>query len=161
MSDLATATSAPVKPLDRSLRAANNSLTLEEHKRNRHWHRAASGVTQDTIRDQSYWALLARNLHRHDIVTVLADDESWEIELTVEKVLQDAAVVSVRKVYSRTPINDAGRVVDGIGNFFSEWRPNQGWCVVRAADGVAVIKGCALEATAIAEWQRAQPRKVA
>lgn len=149
-----------MKPLDRALRAGKNALSLEETQRQRHWHRAGAGVTQDSIRAQDYWAHVAKKLRRHDIIVCLADDESWEIELTVEQVLQDAAVVSVRKVYSRMPINHAGRAVDGIGDFFSEWRPNKGWCVVRRKDGVAVVEGHSIEALAIADWQKRQPRKV-
>ena len=163
MTDIAI-TPAPadrVLPLNRDLRAARNSLFPEGHKRNRHWHDAGPGVTQDTIRDRAYWSMVATKLQRHDTITVLADDESWEAELVIERVVQDAAEVSVRKVMGRQSIMQAGRVVDGIGEFVSEWRAGLGWCIIRRKDGVPVVQGHANEAVAIAEWQRMQPRKVA
>lgn len=157
----APSSSARVEPLDRNLRAAKGSLSPEEHWRNRHRHKAGPGVTQDTIRHLEYWAFLAPKLRRHDLITILADDESWEIEACVERVLQDAAEISVRKVHKRQSNAHAGRVVDGVGNFFSEWRAGQAWCIVRAKDSIPVVQGHLLEATAIAEWQRLQPRKIA
>lgn len=149
-----------VAPFDNSLRASKTNLQPEGHSRNRYWHKAGPGVTQDHIRHQDYWANLAKRFTRHDIVTVMADDESWEAELCAEHVIHGAVQMSVRKVYKRVSTVHAGRVVDGLGNFFSQWRAGDGWCIVRRDDGHPVIRGHTLEATAIAQWHREQPKMV-
>ena len=149
-----------VEPLDRKLRAPSNSLQQEGQWRVFHHHRVGPGVTQDTIRHPDYWAAVAKKLHRHDIIVILANDESWEVEACVERVLFSGAHISVRKVYKRQSMSDGGTVL-GNGEFFTEWRPAGGWCVVRRSDNVPVDQGYALEELAIAAWQKRQPRKVA
>ena len=163
MTEVVTAETATDKvlPLDRRLRAAKGALILAEHKRREWWHDAGPNVTQDHIRHPDYWAMLAPQLIRHDLITVLSVDQSWEALLCVERVRQDGADVSVRKIASRTTIVSAGQVVDGIGDYVSEWRAGDGWCVIRVKDGVPIVKGHGLEATAIADWRAKQPRKVA
>jgi hypothetical protein len=140
--------------------AKRNSLMPEGHGRQRMTHKVAPGVTQDDVRHPDYWRNIAPLLSRHDLITIYADDESWEIEACVERVLQGGAHISVRKVYKRETLVHAGRIVDGLGDFYSEWRVGLGWCIVRRRDGHPVVQGHTLEANAIADWQRQQPRKV-
>lgn len=161
MTDLAVAERTDkVEPLDPRLRAAKNSLQLEGHWRNHHQHKVGPGVTQDTVRHPDYWASVATKLHRHDIIYILANDETWELEACVERVLHGGAHISIRKLYKRQGIADGGTIL-GNGEFYSEWRPAGGWCVARRSDDVAVVQGFALEELAIADWQKRQPRKVA
>lgn len=141
-------------------RASGNSLKQEAHVRQRHWHRAAPGVTQDDIRHPDYWGRLVRQLHRHDIITVLADDETWELEIVVERVLDDGARVSVRKAYKRETVAEASMIVDANGEFYAEWVPGKSWCIVRKKDGLAVVQGHSERTNAVAEWRRTQPKKV-
>ena len=148
-------------PLSLGKRAQTNSLALVETKRQWHWHRVGPGVTQDDIRDLRYFGLVSRQLRRHDLITIIADDESWEVEVVVERVLADSAEIRVRKVYPRTSINHAGRAVDDRGEYASEWRAGMSWCVIRRSDDCAVVKGHADETTAIAEWRAKQPRRAA
>lgn len=161
--DKPESTDASVSPLDRTLRAGKNSLKPHGHTRQYWWHRAGTDVTQDNVRHTEYWSTIAKQLARHDIITVLAEDETWELELCVERVLphEAGAIVSVRKAYKREGIVHAGRVVDGLGDFYSEWRPGLGWCVIRRKDGHPVVQGHTMEVTAVAEWQRAQPKRAA
>ena len=117
MTEVVTAETATDKvlPLDRRLRAAKGALILAEHKRREWWHDAGPNVTQDHIRHPDYWAMLAPQLIRHDLITVLSVDQSWEALLCVERVRQDGADVSVRKIASRTTIVSAGQVSNQTG----------------------------------------------
>ena len=163
---MTTAIDAPVlperlAPLSLAKRAQPTSLSLVETKRQWHWHRAGAGVNQDDIRDVRYFGLLASRLRRHDLITILAEDESWEVECVVERVMREAAEIRVRKVYPRTSINHAGRAVDDLGEYASEWRAGMSWCIIRRSDDCAVVRGHSDETTAIAEWRAKQPRRAA
>lgn len=153
--------SGKVAPLDRKARADAKGLALAEQRR-RHWLlKAAPDVGADELRHPDYWANVCSRFTRHDIITVLTDAEDQEIELCVERVLRDGLTVSVRKVHARESIATPGSAVDDAGAFRSEFRAGKGWCIVRAADGHAVIEGHAIEANAVAQWRREQPRAVA
>lgn len=152
---------ATVTPLNKKLRASPRKLSLIEHKR-RHWFiKAEPGTGADELRHPDYWSPVCNQFTRHDLITVLTDTEDQEIELCVERVLRDGLTVSVRKVYSRESIATPGSIVDGVGNFRSEFRAGKGWCIIRAADGHPIIEGHGIEANAIAQWRREQPKSVA
>lgn len=121
---------------------------------------AAEGETQDLIRHPDYFGLAAPKLRRHDLITVFGPREEWEVELVVERVLVGSVYTAARKNYGREGFTEKTTVIDGKGDFFSEYRPSGGWCIIRAADGHPVITGHAIEANAIAEWRQNQPRPV-
>lgn len=163
MVDVAVADAPKAKADDQAptrVRLPKGTLFEEGQYRRRWMVKAPANATQDDVRHQDFLGPVATKLTRHDIITILADDETWEMECCVERVMQDAVQISVRKLYSRETQVHPGRVVDGLGNFYSEWRAGEGWCIVRRKDSHAIIKGHALEATAVAQWQREQPRQV-
>lgn len=124
--------------------------------------KAPPGVTAEDIRYESFWKNVCKRFVRHDVVTVLADDESWEAELAVEAVRHDGLEVSMRKLYGRKPISSTSMTALGDdGAFHTAWRPGLSWCVIRRQDDFAVERGHSSEGAAILAWQRAQPRKVA
>jgi hypothetical protein len=128
----------------------------EGASRRRFFHKAPPGTSKEDPLYPGWWGNVCRQLLRHDVVTLLSDDESWEAEYCVEAVRMDGAEVSVRKVYARKGIVAAQTpVADG---FHTEWRPGEAWCVVRQKDGLPVVRGHALEASAVAQWRREQPR---
>jgi hypothetical protein len=149
-----------VSLLKRDQRAQKNSIKLIAHARQHHFHKAGPGIGADEMRTQDYWSNVCHLLTRHDIITAITDDESQEFELVVERVVQGGAQVSVRKVYARETVVHAGRIVDGIGNFYTEWRAGKGWCIVRKSDGHPILTGHTLEENAIAQWRREQPKMV-
>jgi hypothetical protein len=121
--------------------------------------KANPGHTVDDIRTPDYLGIHAPRYGRHDVVTVLLDDESQEIELCIERVTQDAVYTTVRKVYSREDMGSGSTVI--APNFRTERAAGKGWCVVRISDGCAVITGHNHEDSAIAQWHREQPRRAA
>lgn len=123
------------------------------------WMKAPPEATQEDARYMEFWTGVQKYLQRHDIVIVLADDESWELECCIEAVRAAGCEISVRKIYSRKPISAASSPLGDTHR--SEWRAGMGWCVVRISDGAAVIKGLQSEAAAVLEWQKTQPRKAA
>lgn len=123
--------------------------------------RAPAGATQDDCRSPYFLARCAQRLVRHDIIFVLADDESWELELCVEKALPTEVHVSARKAYSRQSIAGASLAVDDAGEYRAEFRAGQAWCIVRTSDGHAIIEGRANAGSAIAEFRSREPRKAA
>ncbi|OYX39024.1 MULTISPECIES: hypothetical protein [unclassified Sphingomonas] len=147
--------------VDPNLRAEANSLLPEGHQRQRFWHKAKAGIEKEDLLYPQYWSKASRLVGRHDIITVIADDESWEVECCVERAFDGGATVVIRKVYARTSIAGAGRQVDDVGDFYSEFRPNDSWCVIRRKDGHPIVKGFANEAAAVAAWRAGLPRKAA
>ena len=146
-------------PLSRNCRLAANAGGLIEQFRRWWFFRAPEGADKEAPLYPEFWAAVGRRLARHDMITLLAPDESWEMECCVEKTLGDAgAVVTVRKVHSRHGIVPTmTEVAPGI---HSEWKPELGWCIVRQKDQVILERGHGLEATAIAQWRAKQPRPV-
>jgi hypothetical protein len=129
---------AAVPPVGR-VRLPAGILKLEQHGRQSYFFKASPGIVQEDLRYAETWANLSKLLRRHDLVNVLADDESWELELCVERPHDGGVDMTVRKLYQRTGITAATvPVADG---FHCEWRPGEWWCVVRQRDGVAVEKG--------------------
>lgn len=134
----------------------------EDSYRRRKWLKAPPGVTKEDLLYEGFWKNVCKQFVRHDIITVLADDESWEAELAVEAVRHDGAEVSMRKIYSRKPIASTSMTALGDDQeFHTAWRPGLSWCVIRRKDDFAVERGHSSEGAAIMAWQRAQPRKVA
>ena len=155
---LATA-EKPSAPIEgKRPRADRHSMKLEEQHRRRWFLQAPLGTTQDDVRYGEFFANLARQFARHDLITVLAPDESWELELCVEAVRHGEVECTVRKVYSRKGIGSTHTPV--APGYHAEYRAGSGWCVIRQSDGFAVERGHGLESIAIAAWQRAQPRPV-
>lgn len=134
-----------------------NSIPKDvSHCRRHWWLKAPAGATREDPLHPEFWSRVCRFLTRHDIITLIADDEAWELELCVETVRQSGADVSVRKHYSRTGFNLAGTPVGD--DHRTEYRSNDGWCVVRIKDGGAVVRGHTQEASAINQFHREQPR---
>jgi hypothetical protein len=97
-------------------------------------------------------------LRRHDIVTVLACDESWELECRIEAVRLDGCDISISKNIPRTAVKLAETPLGT--DHHTQWRPGEGWCVIRRSDGFPIIRGHGLEGAAIAQFHREQPRPV-
>lgn len=117
---------------------------------------APKGATKDDARHPSFWGNVAHWLRRDDIVFLFADDGSWELECWVDQVQQKGVVMSIVKNYSRTPRRDTGtRLGD---DHYTERRGIDGWCVVRAADGVVIVRGHALEAAAMSTFYAQMPK---
>ena len=121
--------------------------------------KAGAGHTVDDIRHPDYFALQSQYLGRHDIITVLTDDETQEIELCVEFVSQNAVHTSVRKVFQRQGLGEGSTPLGE--NHRTRRVAEKGWCVERISDGCLIIAGHNSEGAAIAQWHREQPRKVA
>lgn len=143
---------------DRDARIPLNAVKLAEHHRRHHWVKLEPGVTVEAIRYPATWANTYKKFQRHDLITILTNDESQEVEACVEKVTRDGVTLSVRKIHKREPINHAGQMLeDGIQTqCIDGW-----WCVVRLKDGHPIISGHATEASAITQFRREQPRKAA
>jgi hypothetical protein len=149
----------PAAPVEiKRPRADRHSMKLEEQHRRRWFLQAPLGTTQEDVRYPEFFADLARQFARHDVVTVLAPDESWEMELCVEAVRAAEVECTVRKLYSRKGVGSTHTPV--APGFHAEYRAGMGWCVIRQSDNFAVERGHGLESIAIAAWQRAQPRPV-
>lgn len=151
-------TEAPAPAVKRP-RFPSGMVSLAEHKRRHFLLKAPPGMTQEDARNFDAWAHIAKSFTRHDLVTVLADDESWELECCIEAVRSDGCEVSPRKVYSRKPVKAAATILNE--EFRAEWRAGFGYCVIRIADDHPVVAGHHTEALAILEWQRSQPKRVA
>lgn len=141
-------------------KAHKNALRGEEFFRKRFVLRANPGDTAETLGYSEWWAAVAPSLSRHDVVFVLADDESWEAECRVEAPFQSGADVTVSKLIKRTGITNALEIL-GDGAFVLEHVGGSGWCVRRVADGHLVVKGHGTQDVARREWQRTQPKAVA
>lgn len=150
---------APVTGGVKRPRIAPHAPIEAQQYRRTFWMKAPPEATREDLGYLEFWGGVRKYLTRHDIVHVLADDESWEVECCIEAVRADGCEITVRKAYSRKPISAASTPLGD--HHRSEWRAGLGWCVVRIADGVPVIKGHQSEVAATMEWQRTQPRKVA
>lgn len=128
----------------------------ESFRRKRLWVGAPEGTMREDVLHPEFWREVKRWLTRHDVVTVMAFDESWELECRVEKVLQDGADVSISKSYARTPIQQSQNWLGT--EHYTEWRGAMAWCVVRANDGFPILTGHTLEGGAIAEFYRTRPK---
>lgn len=113
-------------------------------------------ATQDDLIREGFWREAAQHFGRHDIVYALPDDESWEAELRVEasRVGQGCEMTVVKK-FSRKGVAQAMTMLTD--EFHTQWVPGDGWCVIRVADGNAVIRGHSSEDAAKLEWLRTQP----
>lgn len=149
---------AAAMPRSGAVRLPVGAVKLEEQCRRRWFVRAPEGTSKEDPQYPIFWATEARFFTRHDIVTLLACDESWEMELCVEAVRSDGVEMSVRKNYSRKGITPT--MTEVAPGFHTEFRANERWCVVRRKDQVAVVKGHALESGAVTQWRREQPRPI-
>lgn len=143
-------------------RARMGTVHDEGAYRRRFWIKAPAGATKEDPLYSNFWSTISKQLGRHDIVTVLADDESWELELCIEAVNHNGAEVTLRKHYSRKSVASTSMTQLGdAGEFHSAWRASLGWCIIRKKDDFPVERGHQSEGAAILAWQRAQPKKVA
>ena len=139
-----------------AIRLANQTPRQEEQYRRRWFIKAPFGATREDPLHPSFWTNVSRHFTRHDVVSLLADDESWELEICIEAVRQSGCDVSVRKNYGRTAINMAGTPIGD--SYRTEYRSGDGWCVCRVSDGFPVIRGHTLEVSAINQFHREQPK---
>lgn len=151
------APSAVPPPVSTPTRCKSQPMEIG-HKRRFLIVKAGPGHTVDDIRHPAYFGIHANRFGRHDIVIVLLDDETQEIELCVERVTQNEVYCSVRKVYQREGLGDGSTQL--APNFRTKRVPGKDWCVERVNDGALVITGHQQEANAIAQWRREQPRVV-
>jgi hypothetical protein len=139
-----------------TIRLSPKALKLQEFGRRAYFVKAPPAATQEDPLHPAFWAPVAKDLTRHDIIRLLADDESWEMELIVERVRQSGADVTVWKVGKRTPLSRAGAPIGD--DHRTEYRANEGWCVVRVKDGHPIVQGHTIEASAVAQFHREQPK---
>jgi hypothetical protein len=153
------AASVASSTLPAKLRPALSALKLAEHVR-REWDvKVPPEATQDDVRSPYFFSNIAPKLTRHDLITVRADDETWQLELVVERVLADEVYCTVLKAIKREGMGEGSTQL--APDFRTKRVGGKGWCVERISDGCLVIQGHALEANAIAQFRREQPRKVA
>lgn len=158
MATTAVAKDKPAAPGSGTIRLPPMPPVEVAQRRRDWWWKAPPGATREDPLHPGFWANVCRWLTRHDIIALVADDESWELELCVEAVRQSGADVSVRKHYSRTALNVAGTPVGD--DHRTEYRANEGWCVVRVSDGHPIIRGHTLEVSAVNQFHREQPKAV-
>lgn len=120
--------------------------------------KAPQGATPEDLLYDEFWRLVVQRINRHDIVLVIADDESWECECRVESVSPSGAHVSISKLLKRDGSSTQRRTVLGDGLFTTRYQ-NGAWAVCRTKDNVAVISGEGSESAAILRWLRENPRK--
>jgi hypothetical protein len=145
----------------KGLRPKVSQLKETGFYRRHFWINAVDGVTQDDVRDPTYFHGIGPKLTRHDIITVMADDESWEMTVIIEAVNQATVDITVAKVQARKAIRQAVTTLDDTHH--SEWRSGLGWCVVRRLPGKepqVIISGHGTQTGVQQEWARSQPRPV-
>lgn len=154
----ATAAPAPIEPIEiKRPKLPIDQPREEGHTRRRFFIKAPANATIEDARYPEFWGGISKWLTRHDIIFLLAADESWEAEIRIEGVRMTGADVSVSKVYSRTPIKHAMTMLGD--DFCTEYRVDLGWCVVRVSDRMPIVSKHSTEASAMLEWQRIQPRR--
>jgi hypothetical protein len=137
-------------------RIPGGQIVEEGQHRRRFWLKLPPGMTDEDVRYPETWVHFTRYVVRHDLVTLLAADESWELEVCVERVLTTGVEVSVRKKISRKGIEAVTLpVAEG---YRCEWSPRNDWHVIREADGHVVTRNHGLASSAIAQWRAEQPR---
>lgn len=139
------------------IRLPNGIPKLEAHYRRRWFVTAPPGATREDALRPEFWATICKHLGRHDIVFLLAADESWELECRVERVTLTGAEITISKNVARTPIKITETWIGD--DHYTQHRPNDGWCVIRAKDGFPILKGFTLEVSAINAFHKSQPRK--
>ena len=115
------------------------SLELAEQVRREFWTNAPPGASHDDIRHPEFFVNVSKDLRRHDVIHVLANDETWQVEMIVEAVKQTSVDVSVVKKISRVGLDVSQTWLDS--DHFVEYRPGKGWCAIRAKDGCALVEG--------------------
>jgi hypothetical protein len=147
MSEVATTASIAesVKPgpsdagLAKAMRLPMQGLQLIEQCRREHWAKAPHGANRDDVRHPEFLVNVAKGLRRHDVVHLLADDESWQIEMIVEAVTLTGVECTVVKNIARRPLDTAQKWLDA--GHYVEYRPSHSWCVVRAKDNFPIVSG--------------------
>ena len=134
-------------------------LKLEEYVRRHHFITAPVGMTKDDLRYPECWAHLAGRVSRHDVIYVLAADESWELECRVESVKSNGVEMSISKNITRIPVEIAEIQLDPA--HYVQFRPGHGWCVVRREDGHVLKDGFSTKEAASAQFFRDQPKQAA
>lgn len=137
----------------------HRDLKEAQHHRRHLWARVPEGVDKDDVRHPAFWRHITRDVSRHDVVTVLAWDETWELELCVERVVAGGVEMSVRKHYAREPVAASrSEVIEG---FYSAHRADLGgWGVFRSSDDQPMVVGHLHETSARAQFFREQPKRV-
>lgn len=121
--------------------------------------RAPVGATPEDLKVPAYWAKVGQFLSRHDVVFVLADDETWEAEVRVEGSSQlGGCNVTVVRVIDRKGINGETQELDDL--HYVQHVGGAGFCVFRRADKVAIIQGHMSAEAARAQFMREQPKTV-
>lgn len=122
------------------------------------------GTTLDEIRHPLFWAHVAKTLRPHDMISVVADDNSMWAELLVLSVGKERAFVAVVKsVDVNAAIDDLLKIEGAVETDSTvpkvEWKgPQAKYCVVRG--DAMVQKGFATKAEALA-WLTAADKKAA
>lgn len=120
---------------------------IEHYARSSFLVTAAPGATVEDLKRPMYWRTAAPYLSRHDVVHVLAVDESWEAECRVERSHpQSGTVVTVVRVIDRVGVNGARQEVDDA--HYLQFVGGKGFCVFRKHDDYAIIIGHATEQAA-------------
>lgn len=162
MSSVTIADTPSSRPIDKSTddkpkRPVLDRVDLFEHSRQVWTCKAPPGATTEDLLYEEFWQRAARRLNRHDIVFVIADDESWEAELRVEKSGPLGVEVSVVKKMKRTSFT-SNRTILGDGEYVTTYQDGA-WCVLRTKDKHPIIQGHATESAAIGHWLREVPRR--
>lgn len=133
--------------------------SLAEHAFLSFFIKAHPDASVEDLKRFSYWKNAAASLSRHDRITVLADNESWEAECRVESVTTGmGAEVRVVRVDERTPINSAVQPIDD--GHYLQYQRGRGYCVIRRSDGYPIITGHASDQAARHQFLTEQTRSV-
>lgn len=111
---------------------------------------------EDLLRED-FWRLVAPRLKRNDVVHVISNDESWEVELRIESSSPEGCEVSIVKKIKRRAVGQRMTIL-GDGKFRTEYRGGS-WSVIRIADQRVMLSGEMTENGAILKWLSEQPRR--
>jgi len=148
-----------VAPPRKQPRLSQNALMLEGAIFQRHVAKVEPGITQDDIRHPTFFANLHKKLHRHDLITVFDNAESWRVELVVESVSPEQVVVKPLKAWSIEPLNLAVIHIDETA--YCQHKGTLGFCVCLYKNDQVLIRGHGTSGAAINEYHRTRPRPVA
>lgn len=124
-------------------------LANAEHARTVYRVIAEEGTTLDEILRPLYWASVAANLQRFDLIEVIADDEAWFLQLIVRDCGRGFAKVAIlSKVDFDAADADKPVTLEG---FSINWKgPKRRFVILRDADNTIVKEEIASKAQALA-----------
>jgi len=131
-------------------------LGQAEQKRIVHRLQLAEGQTIDQLLDPQFWAHVAKNISRHDIIEVLTSDYTEYAELFV---IQAEQLFTKVRILSRIELTDA--VDEDTDEYYVEHRGKGKWCVMSAKDKAKVRGGFDLKEDAIAAKEQYMADKAA